>query len=58
MKAVNQLTKLMPDKNELQVENSITVGMMLPYLSEMCPEEIEKAKDLAEELEAQGGGSK
>lgn len=52
MKAVNQLTKLMPDKNELQVENSITVGMMLPYLSEMYPEEIEKAKDLADCMQA------
>ena len=52
IKAVNQLTKLMPDKNELQVENSITVGMMLPYLSEMCSEEIEKAKDLADCMQA------
>ena len=52
MKAVNELTKLMPDKSILQVENSITVGMMLPYLSEMCPEEIEKAKDLADCMKA------
>ena len=48
IKAVKGLQKIMPDKSIPTVENQITLGMLLPYISEMSAKEIQQATDLVE----------
>ena len=48
IKAVEGLQKVMPDKSIPTVENQITLGMLLPYITEMSAKEIQQATSLVD----------